>query len=127
MKNSELERIRQSGADIKSLALTSNRESIPSQEVVMRLKSDPQVLEIKQEPMKPQEVSVHVETETQVVEVEVEIAPLTVDVDIDVQGLIDQVNNLGAIVQQLITERRKPFELEIIRNGRGEMTGVKGK
>ena len=96
MKQSEIKRLQANGATVKMV------KSTPVPELPTPV---------------PQEMIVKLESEPQI---------LDIDVKVDVQSLVAQVAALTSLVQDLLSERKQmPSELEVIRNQRGEMTGVK--
>jgi len=69
----------------------------------------------KPTPPPAQEVVVKVESEPQVVEVAMDPVDVRVESKVDVSALVEQVAKLTAIVGELIELRKNPPELEFIR------------
>jgi len=110
--------------------------SISQEELKGRENRGAKIRSIKSAPtQKPQQVEVNLTAETQVVEVEVEVKSTPQEVEIKLtdegklQGLISQVAELTRIVGRLIEDREqdtRAFEMDVIYDARGKITGVKG-
>ena len=97
MKTSELKRIVKQGGVSKVVKAAPIPVPPPPQEVVVKLESEPQVVEV--------------------------------EATVDVQGLMDQVTDLTATINNLVAERDNDFDLIVVRSETtGKIRGVrKGK